>query len=130
MWGCASCSRLPGGERTGKEIESRRPVRPRGWVCFPGGETTPPADPVASPCRTSTPSRFPPPLRERLVRITAGLLLFLPELEELAVLPAPPGLLRPLAHHVFVLTRLQHLTGDLRPDDHVVAHAARLAVVV
>src|SRR5262249_42521416 len=34
------------------------------------------------------------------------------------------------AHQVFVRTRLQHLTGDLRPDDHVVAHAARLAVVV
>src|SRR5262249_32495018 len=61
---------------------------------------------------------------------TTGLLFFLPELEELAVLPAPPGFRRPLAHHVLVLARLDHLTGDLGTKDHVVAQAARLAVVV
>src|SRR5690242_16495746 len=75
-------------------------------------------------------SGFPPPVPEGLVRVAPRLLLFLPELEELALLPAPPGLRGPLAHHVLVLARLQHLAGDLGPEDHVVAHAARLAVVV
>src|SRR5262245_14954780 len=57
-------------------------------------------------------SGFPATVLERLVRITPGLDLFLPELEELALLPAPPRFRRPFAHHVLVLARLDHLTGD------------------
>src|SRR5439155_9320880 len=75
-------------------------------------------------------SRLPPPLLERLVRITTGFLLLLPQLEELAVFPAALGFRRPLAHHVFVLARLDHFTGDFSTKNHVVALAAGLAVVV
>src|SRR5262249_29676431 len=52
------------------------------------------------------------------------------ELEELTALPAALGFRRPLAHHVFVLASLDHLTGDFGTEDHVVALAARFAVVV
>jgi hypothetical protein len=80
--------------------------------------------------RAGTRSRLPPPLLEGLMGVAPGLGLSLPELEELGVLPAPPGFRGPLAHHVLVLARLQHLTGDGGADDHLAAHAARLAVVV
>src|SRR5262245_33333281 len=75
------------------------------------------------PVGTGTPSRLPAPLLERLARVAARPLLFLPELHELAVLPAPPAL-RPLADDVLVLAGLQHLAGDLRPEAHVMAPAA------
>src|SRR5438034_10768930 len=68
-------------------------------------------------------SRLPPPLRERLVRVATCLLFFLPQLDELAALPAPPAFGCPLAHHVFVLAGFQHLTGNLSPQDDVVAQA-------
>src|SRR5262245_32552655 len=64
------------------------------------------------------------------MRVTARLRFFLPQFEKLAALPAPPGFHRPLAHHVFVLARPDHLTSDLGTKNQVVAHAARLAVVV
>src|SRR5438876_11584476 len=75
-------------------------------------------------------SWLPATLLERLVRVTTSLLLLLPQLEELAVLPAALGFRRPFAHHVFILACLDHFTGDLGTEDHVVALAARFAVMV
>src|SRR5438874_2465853 len=59
---------------------------------------------LAPPTRRSNADRlwFPPALLECLVRVTAGFLFFLPQLEELAILPAPPIFRRPFAYDVFV----------------------------
>src|SRR5262249_8303821 len=80
--------------------------------------------------RRGEPSWFPPAVLQRPVPITARLRLLLPELEELAILPSPPDFRCPLAHHILILTRLQHLAGDLCAENHVEAQAARLAIVV
>src|SRR5437667_81335 len=68
---------------------------------------------------TSCLSWLPATLLECLVRVTPGFRFVLPELEELTVLPAPPGFRRPLAHHVFVLARFDHFTGNGRTEDHL-----------
>jgi hypothetical protein len=67
--------------------------------------------------RGSWRSWLPPSLLERLAGVTTGFLLLFPQLEELALLPAPLVFRRPLAHHILVFARLDHLTGDFGTDD-------------
>src|SRR5262249_33392985 len=91
--------------------------------------------PNASPHTRSAQSRakhswLPPPLLERLPRITTSARLLFPQFDELARLPAPPMFRRPFAYNVLVLARLKHLTGNVCTKDHVAALATRRSVMV
>src|SRR5579872_7355542 len=84
---------------------------------------------AATPRRTgSWRSWLPPPLLERLVRVTTGFLLLLPQLEELALLPAAFVFRRPFAHHVLVLARLNFFTDESATENRIMALAACLPV--
>src|SRR5262245_20094966 len=82
------------------------------------------------PLRRSFRLWLPAPVLERLSGVTTGLFLLLPQLEEIALLPAPLVFRRPFTHHALVLPRLDHLTGDLGTEDSVMALAARGPVMV
>src|SRR5579871_639615 len=89
-----------------------------------------PAEAASLASRRGWRSRLPSPVPECLPWVTTGLLLLLPQLEELTFLPAPLVFRRPLAHHVLVLARLDHLTGDLSTENLIMALAASRPVMV
>src|SRR5579875_2962117 len=120
-----SAHRVSGGQQAPGRFRPRPSAGPGSVSRASAVECLPFSHP--RPCQRSW---LPATLLERLAGVTPGLLLLLPQLEELALLPAPLVFRRPLAHNVFVFACLDHLTGNFGTEDRVMALAARRPVMV